>query len=64
MLNVAVEALEACVVAVAWTGVHQEALEVQEDSVGEEVETAVADSVAVGAWTGVDLAAGAEVDLQ
>lgn len=56
--------LEACVVAVAWTGVHQEAPEVPEDSVGAEVETAVADSVGAGAWIEVDLAEGAEVDLR
>lgn len=64
MVNVAVVVLEACVAAVAWTGVHQEAPGVLEDSVGAEVETAVADSVVAGAWTGVDLAEGAEVDLR
>lgn len=61
MVNAAVAVLEACVVAVAWTGVHPEVLE---DSVGAEVETVAVDSVGAGEWTEVDLAGGDEVDLQ
>lgn len=60
----AAAAPEACVAAVAWTGVRQEAQEVLVDFVGAEVETAVADSVGAGAWTGVDLVGGAEADRQ
>lgn len=64
VVSAAAVVLEACAVAVAWTGVHQEALEVLEVSVGAEVETAAADSVAAGAWTEVDSVEGAEVDLR
>lgn len=63
MLTVVVVVLEACVAAVAWTGGHQGAPEVQEDFEEAEVETAVVASAVAGAWTGVDLADGAGVDL-